>query len=288
MTGYGRSAKAIDGYEISFELKSVNNRFLDISVRMPRTLGYLEDSIKKKIGKAIARGKVDIFLTIERPEGEGATLVTDDAMISQYVQALHRIAETHGLRDDISVTALARFPDVFSKKSQEDDPEEMWRRIEEVAGEAIDAFCAMRRREGEALYEDLSSRLDTMEGIVEKIRALSGPALAAHRERLETKIREYVGDANMDEGRILTEVGILADKIDTGEEITRLTSHIAQFRKILQSDAPAGRTLDFLTQELNRETNTIGSKCNMLEITSLVIDAKNEIERIREQVQNIE
>ncbi len=288
MTGYGRCSDCINGFEVSFEVRSVNNRYLDTNIRLPRIYGYLEEKIKKAIQKRAARGKVDAFLTVERPQGDATEIALDEALTAQYVEALRKIAHNHGLRDDISVSSVARFSDIFSKKVKEDDEETVWGAVEPVVESALDRFLEMREKEGANLFADLNARLDTMEQILEKIKMHSAVALDQYRERLETKLKEYLADRQLDEGRLLTEVGIIADKIDTGEEITRLTSHIAQFRELIRQDTPSGRTMDFLTQELNREVNTIGSKCSMIEITQLVIDAKNEIERIREQIQNIE
>lgn len=288
MTGYGRHSDCIDGFEISFEIRSVNNRYLDTNIRLPRIYGYLEEKIKKAIQKKAARGKVDAFLTVERPAGDTAEIVLDEALVAQYVSALHKIAENHGLRDDISVSSVARFSDIFAKKVKEDDADAVWRAVEPVVNGALEAFLTMREKEGENLFRDLDARLDKMEQILEQIKAHSAQALAEYREKLEARLKEYLADTQIDESRLLTEVGIIADKIDTGEEITRLASHIDQFRKLIRQDTPSGRTMDFLTQELNREVNTIGSKCSQLAVTALVIDAKNEIERIREQIQNIE
>ena len=288
MTGYGRASESRDGYEISFEIRSVNNRYLDTNIRLPRIYGYLEEKIKKAIQKRAARGKIDAFLNVDRPQGETTQISLDEALTAQYVAALHRIAELHGLRDDVSVSSVARFSDIFSKRCEEEDAEAVWRAVEPVVEKALDDFLAMRRREGESLFYDLDGRLDRMEEILEGIRTHSAVALEEYRTKLEARLKEFLEDRQIDESRLLTEVGIIADKIDTGEEITRLASHIAQFRSLIRQDTPSGRTMDFLTQELNREVNTIGSKCSMLEITGLVIEAKNEIERIREQIQNIE
>lgn len=288
MTGYGRCSDCIDGFEISFEIRSVNNRYLDTNIRLPRIYGYLEEKIKKAIQKKAARGKVDAFLTIERPAGETSEIVLDEALVAQYVDALRKIAANHGLRDDISVSSVARFSDIFAKKVKEDDADAVWTAVEPVVENALNAFLTMREKEGENLFRDLDARLDKMEQILEQIKGHSAEALSEYREKLEIRLKEYLADTQIDESRLLTEVGIIADKIDTGEEITRLASHIDQFRKLIRQDTPSGRTMDFLTQELNREVNTIGSKCSQIAVTSLVIDAKNEIERIREQIQNIE
>ncbi len=288
MTGYGRSRMTVNGYDVSFEIRSVNNRFLDVNVRMPRVYGFLEEKIKKAIQERASRGKVDVFLTVERPTGEAAEIRMDTALANQYLEAMRAFAREAGLRDDISVTSLARFPDVFRQKPKEEDEELVWDSVRQVAEAGLDQFIAMRQREGEALFRDLDARLDTLSALLDQIRAHSGDALRVHREKLEEKLREYLADKEIDEGRLLTEVGLIADRIDTGEEMTRLASHIDQFRSLIRQDTPGGRTMDFLVQEMNREVNTIGSKCSQLEITQLVIDAKNEIERIREQIQNIE
>lgn len=288
MTGYGRSAAVIDGYDIRLEIRSVNNRYLDVNVRIPRLYGYLEEKIKKQIQTRVSRGKVDIFLSLERPAGESQKPVLDEALAQGLVSILKDFAARHNLKDDVSVTAIARFPDVLVQKPVEEDEDTVWQAVSGVLDEALDRFISMRATEGENLYRDLSARLDTLEGILQQILALSGSALTEYRAGLEKKLREYLEDREIDQGRLLTEVGIIADKIDTGEETTRLASHILQFRDLILQDAPSGRTLDFLVQEMNREVNTIGSKCSLLEITNLVIQAKNEIERIREQIQNIE
>lgn len=288
MTGYGRSRVTVNGYEISFEIRSVNNRFLDVNVRLPRVYAYLEEKVKKAVQERVSRGKADVFITLERPAGEAAEIRMDTALASQYLAAMREFAREAGLRDDVGVTAIARFPDVFTQKAKEEDEDLVWASVSVAATEALDRFIAMREREGEALFRDLDGRLDTLSVLLEKIRALAGDAVRLHREKLEEKLREYLADKEIDEGRLLTEVGLIADRIDTGEEITRLASHIDQFRGLIRQDKPGGRTMDFLVQEMNREVNTIGSKCSQLEITQLVIDAKNEIERIREQIQNIE
>ncbi len=288
MTGYGRCSDTVNGFEVTFEIRSVNNRYLDTNIRLPRIYGYLEEKIKKAIQKKAARGKIDAFLSVERPAGETTQIVLDEGLTAQYVEALRKIAENHGLRNDISVSSVSRFSDIFSKKVQEDDADTVWQAVEPVVEQALNAFLDMRLREGESLFADVDSRLNRMEEILSEIRSLSATALDQYRTRLEARLKEFLEDRQLDENRLLTEVGIIADKIDTGEELTRLASHIEQFRGLIRQEQPSGRTMDFLTQELNREVNTIGSKCSEIAITKLVIDAKNEIERIREQIQNIE
>ncbi len=288
MTGYGRASDSVNGFDITFEIRSVNNRYLDTNIRLPRVYGSLEEKVKKAIQQRAARGKVDAFLTVERPTGEDTEIVLDEALAEQYIRALKGLAKKKKLKNDLSVSTIARFPDLFTKKSYEEDADAVWKAVEPVVEKALDAFIRMRIKEGENLFLDLDKRLDRMSEILEEIKKHSGVALKEYREKLETRLREYLSDTPIDEPRLLTEVGLIADKIDTGEEITRLSSHIEQFRSLIRQDTPSGRTMDFLTQELNREVNTIGSKCAQLEVTSLVIEAKNEIERIREQIQNIE
>lgn len=288
MTGYGRCQASINGFDITFELRSVNNRYLDMNIRLPRVYGYLEEKIKKEIQTVAARGKIDAFLSVERPLGDAAEITLDEVLTAQYVNALKKIASDHGLDGNIKISDIVRFSDIFSKKAKEEDADQVWEAVQSVVDAALKDFLAMREREGKNLFSDVDSRLNNLEQILNNIRRYSAEALSQYREKLELRLKEYLADTAIDEARLLNEVGIIADKIDTGEEIARLASHIEQFRKLIRQDTPSGRTMDFLTQELNREVNTIGSKCSMLEITSLVIDAKNEIERIREQIQNIE
>ena len=288
MTAFGRARKTVGGKDITVEIRSVNNRYLDTNIRLPRIYGYLEEKIKKAIQKRASRGKIDAFLTIERPSGDVTEIALDEGLCAQYVAALKKISETYGLKGEITASSVARFSDIFTKKVKEDDADTVWAVVEPVVEKALDAFITMREKEGENLFRDLDARLDRMEEILSEIKTHSASALTLYREKLEARLKEYLKDTAIDEARLLTEVGIIADKIDTGEEITRLASHIGQFRKLIRQDTPSGRNMDFLTQELNREVNTIGSKCAQIEITQLVIEAKNEIERIREQIQNIE
>ncbi len=288
MTGYGRYSDSIDGFEVTFEIRSVNNRYLDTNIRLPRVYGYLEEKIKKAIQKRAARGKIDAFLTVERPAGDVTEIALDEGLCAQYVAALRKISEKYDLKGEITASSVARFSDIFTKKVKEDDADAVWAAVEPVVEKALDSFISMREKEGENLFSDVDARLNRMEEILGEIKKHSASALTLYREKLEARLKEYLQDTTIDEARLLTEVGIIADKIDTGEEITRLQSHIGQFRKLIRQDTPSGRNMDFLTQELNREVNTIGSKCAQIEITQLVIEAKNEIERIREQIQNIE
>ena len=288
MTGFGRCTKQLGDFEFSFEVKAVNNRYRDCNVRLPRVYSYMEESIKKLVGSYTTRGKVDVFLSVERIVGSDTKIVSDMGLIESYLEAFKSISETFGLKNDVSVSTVSRLPEVFSKRLNEDDEDSMWEMVKDVACEALGSFNSMRTSEGENLKRDIEYRLDLIAEIAEKIKNYSPSYLEQYRQRLETKIKEVLGSESFDPNRILTEVAILAEKLDTQEELTRLASHIAQFRQILSQNEPAGRKLDFLTQELNREVNTTGSKCAMLEISKLVIDAKAEIEKIREQIQNIE
>ena len=288
MTGFGRCTKQLGDFEISFEVKAVNNRYLDCNVRLPRIYSYMEESIKKLVGSYTSRGKVDVYLSVDRVVGSSTQIVSDMGLIESYLEAFKNISETFGLKNDVSVSTVSRLPEVFSKRITEDDEDSMWEMVKEVANEALASFNSMRATEGESLKKDIEYRLDLISEMAEKIKNYSPSYLEQYRQRLETKIKEVLGSDTFDQSRILTEVAILSEKLDTQEELTRLASHISQFKQILSQKDPAGRKLDFLTQELNREVNTTGSKCAMLEISKLVIDAKAEIEKIREQIQNIE
>ena len=290
MTGFGRARMTLGDFEISFEIKSVNNRFLDVSVRIPRVYSYMEERIKKLVGARVSRAKADVFVNVERISGTSTKVVSDDGLIASYLEAFSALSEKFGLANDVTVSKIARLPDVFSRQLAEEDEDEMWERVEKVASQALDAYDAMRTTEGETLKKDISMRLENIDGMAKRIASISPSYLEEYRKKLEGRIRDLLTDnsAQADEGRILTEVAILADKLDTQEELTRLDSHIKQFFSIMEKNEPAGRKLDFLVQEINREINTTGSKCQMLEISKLVIEAKAELEKIREQIQNIE
>lgn len=288
MTGYGRATLLAEGMELTFEMKSVNNRYLDVSVRCPRAFGYLEEKIKKEIASYTTRGKVDVYLNVNILEDNLTEVTVNYPLFESYLKAFREVQERYSLRDDIAVSAITKLPDVVGTRSEERDEEKMSALLAEVMREALCAYNKMRAVEGEKLYEDLSAKLDRIEEIRGEIARLSPESVKAYEERLKLRVEELLGNTAIDESRILTEVAIFADKVAVDEEITRLGSHVSQFRSIMKGDAPAGRKLDFLTQELNREVNTIGSKCSEIEITRLVVEAKSEIEKIREQIQNIE
>ena len=294
MTGYGRAQLLADGRDILVELRSVNHRYYEFSARLPRTCMYLEEKLKTFLNGKIARGKVEVSVTITRPDGRDAQIAVNNSIAEGYVNALRAMNEELGengriwLEDDITLSSLLRLPDLFTVTKEQDDEAEVWANVSAAAAEALESFLQMRQREGERLGADLSGKLDILDGMLAQIESLE-PGVAEHyRERLLTKLREMLADTNIDEQRILTETAIFAEKTAIDEETVRLHSHIAQFRELLTLQEPIGRKLDFLVQEMNREVNTIGSKAQDLGITRLVVDMKSEIEKIREQIQNIE
>ena len=294
MTGYGRAQKLTDGRDILVELRSVNHRYYEFSARLPRTCMYLEEKLKTFLNGKIARGKVEVSVTITRPDGRDAQIAVNNSIAEGYVNALRAMNEELGengriwLADDITLSSLLRLPDLFTVTKEQDDEAEVWAGVSAAAAEALESFLQMRQAEGERLAADLSGKLDTLDGMLAQIEALEPGVAENYRNRLLTKLKELLADTNIDEQRILTETAIFAEKTAIDEETVRLHSHIAQFRELLTLGEPIGRKLDFLVQEMNREVNTIGSKAQDLGITRLVVDMKSEIEKIREQIQNIE
>lgn len=288
MTGYGRGQINGQGRSFLVEVRSVNNRYLDCNIRMPRVYACAEDGIIKQVKNTISRGKVDVFVTIENTAEEPVTVTLNEGVAAGYKKALDAMAEKFNLKEDISVSLLSRFPDVFKVEKVPEDLESMTAELRQAAALALADFDAMRSREGEKLAEDLLSRLDTLEEFDRIVEERSPQRVAAYREKLTARIQEVLEDRQLDESRILTEAAIFADKVAVDEETVRLRSHIAQFRDMIAGGSPIGRKLDFLVQEMNRETNTIGSKANDLEMSSVVVDMKAELEKIREQIQNVE
>ena len=288
MTGYGRGEAVKDGRSFVIEVRSVNNRYLDCNIKLPRSYAFAEDALKKRVQQATTRGKVDVFVTMDQAASDGLVVRVNEPLAESYYQALTALGARFALKDDISVSLLARFPDVLQVEKAEEDADQLTADLCEVMDLALADYNAMRAREGKKLEEDVLSRLTTMEGFVARVEERSPQTLADYRARLEKKMAEVLENTQLDEARILTEAAIFADKIAVDEETVRLRSHIAQFRDMLQKGGPVGRKLDFLVQEMNRETNTIGSKCNDLEISNVVVDMKAEIEKIREQIQNLE
>ena len=285
MTGYGET---IDGREITAELRSVNNRYLDCTVKMPRLYAFAEDSVKTHVKSAISRGKVDVFIAVNVMEDMQMRISVNHPVLEGYLSAMRSIASDYGVRDDISVTALSRLPDVFVVEKAEEDEEKLTQDILSVVDKALEKFTAMRTTEGAALEADLRGRAATILTLVEKVEQRSPVTLAEYRARLTEKMQEVLQSTTIDEGRILQEAAIYADKIAVDEETVRLRSHLNQLETMLTNGGAIGRKLDFLLQELNREANTIGSKGNDLEQARTVVEIKAELEKIREQTQNIE
>ena len=288
MTGYGRAVMTLNGREITVELRSVNNRFLDCNVKLPRAFSYAEDAVKQKIKEQVSRGKVDVFISVNTTAGENVKISLNRPVLEGYLEALRTISADYGVREDISATSLARFPEVFLLEKPEEDEAQNTADIVAVAQQAVSAYNAMRETEGAALAADLRAHAAIILSYVEKVEARSPVTVAEYRSRLENKLREVLESTTIDEGRILTEAAIFADKVAVDEETVRLRSHLNQLESLLQSGGAIGRKLDFLLQEMNREANTIGSKGNDLEQTRNVVEIKAELEKIREQIQNIE
>ena len=288
MTGYGRARQTLHGRDITVEVRSVNNRYLDCTVKVPRTYIFVEDAVKARVQKVVSRGKVDVFITIDATGADETVVSLNEPLARGYYDALSRLGEMFGLKDDLTAMALAKFPDVLTVTKAEEDMEAMAEDICTVLDESLDAYNSMRAVEGRKLSEDIAGRVATIESVVGKVEERSPQTVTAYREKLMARMQEVLQSTTIDESRILTEAAIFADKIAVDEETVRLRSHIAQLRTMLESDQPIGRKLDFLIQEVNLECNTIGSKCNDLSITQDVVNMKAEVEKIREQVQNIE
>lgn len=288
MTGYGRSQQILNGRDISVEIKSVNHRFFEFSARVPRVYGYLEGKLKAYVQSLVSRGKVDVAVTIFVLEGKESEVEINRSLAQGYMDALREVSEPLRLADDLTLSDLTRFSDIFSVRKAVEDEEVIWNDVQTVAAEAVERFVAMRAVEGERMKQDVCARLDTIGSLVEKIEAAAPQTVTAYRERLAAKMREVLADTAVDQQRLLMEAAIYAEKIAVDEETVRLRSHLKQFRSMLESEEAVGRKLDFLVQELNREANTIGSKAQNVEITGYVVDIKSEIEKIREQIQNIE
>ena len=287
MTGYGRGNISKNEREYQIEIKSVNHRYLDISAKMPRQLSYLEDAIKKEIASKVKRGKIDVFITFNNNSLEGRTIKINTELAHAYIEELKRLSEKEKILSDIQVTEISKYPDVLNIQNEQDD-DKIKEELIEVLNDAIENFISMRQTEGSKISEDLLKRLDYIEVKVNEISKLSTGLIEEYVVKLEARIKEILKDQEIDKQRLAQEVVIYADKCSVEEEITRLNSHILQFKNLLNSEEAVGKKLDFIVQEMNRETNTIGSKANNLDITNRVIDLKTEIENIREQIQNIE
>ncbi len=287
MTGYGKGSISENSRNYQIEIKSVNHRYLDISVKMPRTLSYLEEDIKKLISEKVKRGKIDVFITFENNSAEGKDIKINTEIAKIYINELKKLAEQEKISSNIEVTEISKYPDVLSIQNTQDD-EQIKRELLKATNLAVEKLVEMRQTEGNRMAEDINKRIQYIKEKIEKISALSTGLIEEYVVKLETRIKEILKNQDIDESRLAQEVVIYADKCSIEEEVTRLKSHISQFEKLLYSEEAIGKKLDFIIQEMNRETNTIGSKANNLEITNGVIDIKTEIENIREQVQNIE
>ena len=288
MTGYGSAKGTVEGLEISVELKSVNNRYLDTSVRMPRSFLFAEELVKSCVQKHISRGKVDVFVSVSSAGAADVAVQVNEALAKGYVDAVRHLAAEFGLSDELSALSVARFPDVLSVEKKDMDAEAVSAGLARITEEALRDFDSMRLREGGKLRDDVLDRLKTIDALVSVVEEKTPETVAAYRKRLETKMAEVLGTAGIDENRILAEAAVFADHIAVDEETVRLRSHMAQLQGMIDGNSPTGRKIDFLIQEFNREANTIGSKCQNSEIAHVVVDLKSEIEKIREQIQNIE
>ena len=288
MTGYGRAVETVNGREFTVELRSVNNRYLDCTVKLPRSLSFAEDAVKQAVKATISRGKVDVFISVRSEGAEDMTVSLNQAMVAGYLSAMKQMVEQYGIRDDISVSVLSRMPEVFTVDRAEVDETQLQADLMCVAAKALQNYDAMRTAEGKALENDLRSRGDTIRALVAQVESGSGQTVMDYRTRLENKLKEVLANTAIDESRILTEAAIFADKVAVDEETVRLRSHLEQMDNMLTTGGPIGRKLDFLLQEMTREANTIGSKCSDVRLARVVVDMKAELEKIREQTQNIE
>lgn len=290
MTGFGRCRTVLHGREISVEIKSVNHRFFEFSCRTPKGYGFLDDKLKSLVNSRVSRGKIDMFVTVGTAEDTPAEVKINHSLVSGYINAMKEISETYGIENDMTVTAISRFPDVYTVSKAEENEEEITADVLEAANTALDSFIAMREAEGEKMKADISGRAKVILDIVDEIDERSPQTVKEYEERLLDRINRTLLDCNIniDEQRVLTEVAVFADKVAVAEETVRLRSHFSQLSKIMESQKPIGREIDFIIQEMNREANTIGSKVQDAEIAHKVVKIKSEIEKMREQIQNIE
>ncbi len=288
MTGYGRCREVVDGRDILVEVKSVNSRYIDANIKTGRLYNALEEKLKSLASTYISRGKVDIYLTVENLNGEKTELNVNREYLESYIHLLRMIQQEYGLGGEVTVQTVANKPDIFSQVKADEDMDEVWAAVEPVAKKAFDIFVEMRKAEGQKMAADVLNHLATLETIREELVTRAPQVVAESNARMQNRIREILGNVPADESRLLTECAVFADKADISEELARLDSHFKQFRSMLEENVPVGRKLDFLVQEINRECNTIGSKSNDTSFAKLVIEAKSAVEKIREQIQNIE
>ena len=288
MTGYGRAVAAVNGREFTVELRSVNNRYLDCTVKLPRALSFAEDAVKQAVKQSVSRGKVDVFISLKSDNAADTQITLNKAVVEGYLAALEQMKEYPGVKDDVSISVLSRLPDVFSVEKPEVDEEQLLADLLSVTQQALSNYDAMRCTEGKALDADLRSRGQTILELVAQVEQGNAQTVVDYRARLTAKLQEVLASTNIDESRILTEAAIFADKVAVDEETVRLRSHLDQMNTMLTTGGAVGRKLDFLLQEMNREANTIGSKCTDVRLARIVVDIKAELEKIREQTQNIE
>ena len=288
MTGYGRAVETVNGREFTVELRSVNNRYLDCSVKLPRSLTFAEEAVKQAVKATISRGKVDVFITVRSESASDVKITLNAAMVEGYLAAMKQMVSDYGVQDDISVSIISRMPEVFTVEKPEVDEEQLLSDLMGVVKQALANYDAMRVAEGKALEADLRSRGNTILELVSQVEAGNGQTVIDYRTRLYNKLQEVLANTSIDESRILTEAAIFADKVAVDEETVRLRSHLEQMNNMLTTGGAIGRKLDFLLQEMNRESNTIGSKCSDVKLARIVVDIKAELEKIREQTQNIE
>ena len=288
MTGYGRAVETVNGREFTVELRSVNNRYLDCTVKLPRMVSFAEDAVKQAVKASVSRGKVDVFISIKSEDGADTRISLNTGVVQGYLAAMVQMVSQFGAQDDISVSTLSRLPEVFTVEKPEVDEQQLQADLLSVVNKALESYDAMRAREGAALDADLRKRGDTIRELVSQVEAGNAQTVIDSRTRLENKLREVLANTAIDESRILTEAAIFADKVAVDEETVRLRSHLDQMDAMLTAGGAVGRKLDFLLQEMNREANTTGSKCTDVRLARIVVDIKAELEKIREQTQNIE
>ena len=288
MTGYGRAVETVNGREFTVELRSVNNRYLDCTVKLPRMVSFAEDAVKQAVKASVSRGKVDVFISIKSEDGADTRISLNTGVVQGYLAAMVQMVSQFGAQDDISVSTLSRLPEVFTVEKPEVDEQQLQADLLSVVNKALESYDAMRAREGAALDADLRKRGDTIRELVSQVEAGNAQTVIDYRTRLENKLREVLANTAIDESRILTEAAIFADKVAVDEETVRLRSHLDQMDAMLTAGGAVGRKLDFLLQDMNREANTTGSKCTDVRLARIVVDIKAELEKIREQTQNIE
>lgn len=288
MTGFGRGENSQDGKEFTVEIKTVNHRYSDIFIKMPRQIGFLEDKVRELVGKAVSRGKIDVYITYHDYSDDARVVTLDEGLAKTYISATESLRDKFLLKDDITVSLISRFPDVLKVEQAQEDEELLWSVLKTALTKALDSLIEMREIEGEGLRNVLLERADFIDSIVAEIAKRAPEVPKEYKLKLEVRIKELLDQQTVDENRLATEVALFADRCSIDEELVRLASHIEQLREALSIDQPVGRKLDFLVQEMNREINTIGSKANDLSITKNVVEVKSEIEKIREQIQNIE